>query len=153
MNLPFLKRIICVQGYRNSGKSTLLNHLCSSARKKFSASSLIDHKTFSNGVDQHLVFRATNGRVTAICTPGDDANWIVRSFTVAQQYKCEVLVLAVSIPARHSSIAFAKIAFDDICIASNIVSVMQQFKTIKHKPKKPNGYIDANLFQQIFPLI
>jgi hypothetical protein len=153
MNLPFLKRIICVEGQRNSGKSTLLNHLCSSARKKFSASPLIYHKTFNNGADQHLVFRATKGRVTAICTPGDDANWIVRSFAVAQQHKCEVLVLAVSIPVRRSSIALAKNAFDDICIATNIVSILQQFRTTKHKPKKQNGYVDTNLVQQIFPLI
>ena len=62
--------------------------------------------------------RGKAGRLTALHTAGDDANRVVRSFGTAERQKCEVLVLAVSIPVGQSTIPLAKIAFDEIVSAN-----------------------------------
>ena len=110
MNLTNLKRLVVVEGLSSSGKTTLLLDVCSKLKQKYSATlPIVDMQVNSKG-DRHLVIKAKAGRLTAVCTPGDDANWIVRSFALAEKYGCEVLVCAKNVPARHSTTPLARIA-------------------------------------------
>lgn len=122
MQLTNLKRLIVLKGFSNSGKTTTLNAVYNKLKATFPQNTPIVDKVFksNNGSpDDHLlVMRGNAGRLTAIHTAGDDANRVVRSFGIAEQRNCEVLVMAVSIPKRQSTIHLAEIAFDEIVRAN-----------------------------------
>lgn len=122
MQLTNLKRLIVLKGVKNSGKTTTLNDVYNTLKVTFPQNTPIVDKVFksNNGSpDDHLlVMRGRAGRLTAIHTAGDDANLIVRSFRAAERYGCEVLVMAVSVPVRQSTIPLAEIAFDEIVRAN-----------------------------------
>ena len=140
MNLIKLKQVVVVEGVSNSGKTTLLLDVCSKLKRAYSATPpIVDMHVNSKG-DRHLVMNAKAGRLTAVCTPGDDANWIVKSFALAEKYGCEVLVCAKNVPARPCTTPMARIAFDEI-VANNQLSPVT-FTTTKIVPKLAAGYVD-----------
>lgn len=117
MNLSNLKKLIVLEGVGNSGKTTTLNEIYKQLKKTFPQNAPIVDDAFKSN-DHLLVMRGKAGRLTALHTAGDDANRVVRSFGTAERQKCEVLVLAVSIPVGQSTIPLAKIAFDEIVSAN-----------------------------------
>lgn len=117
MNLSNLKKLIVLEGVGNSGKTTTLNMIYHQLKSSFPQNALIVDDAFKPK-DHLLVMRGKAGQLTALHTAGDDANRIVRSFGTAESQKCEILVMAVSIPMRQSTIPLAKIAFNEIVNAN-----------------------------------
>ncbi len=153
MNLVNLKRLIVVEGVSNSGKTTILNEVSAQLKQRYpNRTPLLDNLVNKCG-DRYLVMHAKGNRLTAVCTPGDDANWIVRSFSLAEQYHCEVLVCAVSNKStRRRNVVItpketARIAFDEIVACNKLSPVC--FQTTKFRPKKPKGYIDKSIVTKV----
>lgn len=130
MKLSNLKRLIILKGDSNSGKTTTLNDVYDTLKAKFPQNTPIVDKVFKSNKgspDDHLlVMKGKAGRLTAIHTAGDDANRVVRSFGIAEHFNCEVLVMAVSVPVRQSTIPLAEIAFDEIVRANALQPNMHQ---------------------------
>ncbi len=145
VNLTKLKRLIVVEGVPNSGKTTLLLDVCLKLGQAYSTP--IVSKSVNPKGDCHFVIKARAGRLTAVCTPGDDANWIVKSFALAERYGCEVLVCAKNVPVRPNTTPMAQIAFDEIVSNNHLSPVI--LKTAKIKPKPAIGYVDSKIVSRI----
>ena len=132
MNLTNLKRLIVLEGDSNSGKTTTLNDVYNKLKTAFPQSTPLYEKTFKSGSlkDHLLVMTGKAGRLTAIHTSGDDANRVVRSFAVAEKFKCEVLVMAVTKPKRTSTLPIAEIAFDEIVQANALQPQRHQTQSL-----------------------
>ena len=155
MKLGNLKRLLVVRGATSSGKTAILNKIYADLKIAYPNNvPLIDNAIFNNKtkVDDHqLVMKGVSGRMTAVCTLGDDANWIVKAFELAERFSCEVLVMAVSIPARATTVPIAQIAFDEIVSSNALTSNMSSTKKLKPKPQA--GYIDQTIVSKIWKMM
>ena len=156
MNLNRLKRVIVVEGLSNSGKTAILNDVSSRLKALYPQTTPLLDIHYKCG-DSYLVMRARGNRLTAVCTPGDDANWIVKSFSLAEQFQCEVLVCAVSNKSATktgfpiSTKETARIAFDEIVAWNQLAPI--SFSTQKVRPKKPRGYVDKSIVAKVMKRI
>lgn len=152
MNLINLKRLIVVEGDPNTGKSSILNAVCAQLINAYPQNTPSLDITFTSRLERYLVMTAKGGRLTAVCTPGDDANWVVNSFHLADQYKCEVLVCALSDckrrnPRLTATRPTAKLAFDEIVSNHRLRPLI--FYVNKQIPKPPKGYVNLNIVSNI----
>lgn len=152
MNLSCLKRLIVVEGVSNSGKTAILNYVSSQLKAFYPKRTPLLDVHYKCG-DGYLVMRAKGNRLTAVCTAGDDANWIVKSFSLAEQFHCEVLICAVSNKSATktglpiSTKETARIAFDEIVARHQLAPI--SFSTQKARPKKPKGYVDKSIAAKV----
>ena len=130
MNLSNLKRLIVLEGFGNSGKTTTLNQVYNKLKHSFPQNRPLIDETFKSN-DHLLVMRGKSGRLTAIHTAGDSANSVVKSFGIAEKQQCEVLVMAVSIPVKPSTIPLAKIAFEEIVKANALQYSLHKSQRLK----------------------
>ena len=82
-----------------------------------------------------------HGNKLAICTAGDTADHIFKSFLYAEKWNVEVLVLALSIPPRLSSYKTAAVAFDEIVQHHRLIPIVDQSVMTAYAPPKRNTLI------------
>ena len=152
MVLTKLKKVIVLSGRPNSGKTAILNDLCDKvlASKLMTAHNPAEQELGRNKTGDQRFTAQYRGNKLAICTAGDTADHIFKSFLYAEKWNAEVLVLALSIPPRTSSYKTAVEAFNAIVRLHRLTHRVDQSVGTKYATPKPKGYVDAARVLELF---
>ena len=155
MVLTKLKQIIVLSGRPNSGKTAILNALCDKVlvSKFMTAHNPAEQESGRSRTGDQRFTAQYHGNKLAICTAGDTADHIFKSFLYAEKWNVEVLVLALSIPPRSSSYKTAEEAFKAIVRLHRLSSLVDQSDVTTYAPPKPKGYVDTVKVSDLFKKI
>ena len=153
MNLQSIQKIIVLQGKPNTGKTSILNAVCSQLHQSpcvinFNTAD-VEPSRMQNGDQRFLIthrINATNKKI-AVVTAGDDANCIMKGFLYAEKKGATILVMALSNHTRGYKTA--ERFFYEIESAYQLTPIIDRSQRTQFKRNAPVGYVDQTIVTNI----